>query len=100
MKRPLLREVALRLSLLALGLVLCVTANAAFSATPIKLASLAIGEPDDFREGLDEVEPRADLKTGAAKFPSLDTSRKGDPVVALRPSFETKLRGKVSQPGL
>lgn len=56
------------------------------------LATLAIGEPEDFKDAWDEVEPRADLKGDAAQFPIPDNSRKGDPALGLRPSFETRLR--------
>ena len=56
------------------------------------LASLAIGEAEDFKDAWDEVEPRADLKNGSAQFPVLDDSRKGDPALGLRPAFETRLR--------
>lgn len=61
------------------------------SAGVIKLASLAVGEPEDFKDSFDEVEPRADLKSDAAQFPILDDKRKGDPVLGLRPSFESRL---------
>ncbi len=95
-----MREVALFCSRLALGLFLSVVASAAYSQTPIILASLAIGEPDDLKMGWDEAEPRADLKAGAAQFPVLDSSRKGDPLVSLRPAFETNLRRYDASRGL
>jgi len=98
-----LREVALRWSRLAgaLGLVLGFIALSPVhgvaadgrARAPILLASLVIGEPEDFKEAFDEIEPRADLKSEAAQFPILDNSRKGDPILTLRPAFETRFRG-------
>ncbi len=60
----------------------------------VTLASLAIGEAEDLKSLPDEEEPRADLKRNASQFPVLDSSNKGDPVVGLRPTFDTKLRLK------
>ena len=62
----------------------------------VQRASLVIGGGSDFNTSPDEVEPRADLKRNAANFPSLDRSHKGDPVVGLRPTFDTRLRSKGS----
>ena len=77
---------------IALSSDLCGAADGRAPA-PLVLASLAIGEPEDFKEVWEEIEPRADLKSGAAQFPVIDDSRKGDPILGLRPSFETNLRG-------
>jgi hypothetical protein len=55
-------------------------------------ARLALGDADEFKRLPDEIEPRADLKRNARKFPILDRSRKGDPLVSLRPTFDTRLR--------
>ena len=63
-------------------------------ADALSLASLAIGEAEDLKAASDEVDPRADLKRDVTQFPTLDSSHKGDPVVGLRPTFDTKLRGK------
>ena len=63
-------------------------------ADAISLASLAIGEEEDLKAVSDEVEPRPDLKTNVSQFPTLDRSHQGDPVVGLRPTFDTRLRGK------
>lgn len=66
-----------------------------FSRLPtdaVTLATLAIGDAEDLRAVPDEEEPRADLKRNATQFPVLDSSNKGDPVVGLRPTFDTKLR--------
>ena len=62
-------------------------------ADAISLASLAIGEAEDLKVASDEVDPRADLKANVSQFPVLDRSHQGDPVVGLRPTFETRLRG-------
>ncbi len=58
-------------------------------------ASLVLGEPDEFKTLSSERDPRADLKRNARVFPQIDRSHKGDPIVGLRPTFDTKLR----QPG-
>lgn len=58
----------------------------------LRKASLVLGEADEFKRLPDEIEPRADLKHNARRFPALDRSRKGDPVVGLRPTFDTRLR--------
>jgi spore germination cell wall hydrolase CwlJ-like protein len=58
----------------------------------IQQASLALGSADDFKRVPDERQPRADLKHHAQAFPEIDRSHKGDPVVGLRPTFDTKLR--------
>ncbi len=58
-------------------------------------ASLTLGASGDFKRFANEREPRADLKHNARAFPEIDRSHKGDPVVGLRPTFDTKLR----QPG-
>lgn len=59
-------------------------------------ASLFVGEPEAFREKPDEIEPRIELKKAVKAFPTPDRSRKGDPVVGLRPTFDAKLRAKGS----
>jgi len=58
----------------------------------LRQASLALGEPPEFKRLADEIAPRADLKRNAQKFPAVDRSRKGDPIVGLRPTFDTHLR--------
>lgn len=55
-------------------------------------ARLALGDADEFKRLPDEIEPRADLKRNARRFPILDRSRKGDPLVSLRPTFDSRLR--------
>jgi spore germination cell wall hydrolase CwlJ-like protein len=58
----------------------------------IQQASLTLGAAADFKQVTDEREPRGDLKTNARLFPEIDRSHKGDPVVGLRPTFDTRLR--------
>ncbi|HYP58573.1 MAG TPA: cell wall hydrolase, partial [Beijerinckia sp.] len=41
----------------------------------------------------DEIEPRAELKRHAGAFPVIDRTHRGDPMVGLRPTFDTRLRG-------
>jgi hypothetical protein len=87
-----------------MGLVICVAANGVEAAPGgvrlaqppfrLHLSSLVIGEAEDLKAGMDEVDPRPDLKGDATQFPSPDTTRRGDPVVGLRPTFETRLLGE------
>jgi spore germination cell wall hydrolase CwlJ-like protein len=58
----------------------------------LREASLSIGGDEDFRRLPDEIEPRADLKRNAHLFPSIDRTHKGDPLVGLRPAFDSRLR--------
>jgi Cell Wall Hydrolase len=58
----------------------------------LQQASLTFGTSSDFKRLPDEVEPRADLKRHAGKFPEIDRSRRGDPLAGLRPAFDTRLR--------
>ena len=57
--------------------------------TPVKFD---LGQPDDFKQVTDEVEPRATLKPTPGPLPVVDRTRKGDPGIGLRPSFDTRLR--------
>lgn len=57
----------------------------------VQTANLAVGDPRELRQAPDEREPQVEIKPGARGFPEVDRSRKGDPVVAMRPSFETRL---------
>ena len=89
---------------LAFGLALCVAANGGQAApgraghapapSSLNLASLVIGEAEDLKAGLDEVDPRPDLKGDITQFPSPDTTHRGDPALGLRPTFESRLRGE------
>jgi spore germination cell wall hydrolase CwlJ-like protein len=62
----------------------------------IQLSRLTDGGPLDLHTLPDEREPHNELKPNATHFPEIDRSRKGDPVVAIRPTFETRLTGAVS----
>jgi hypothetical protein len=57
----------------------------------LREASLTIGSGEDFRRLPDEIEPRTDLKRNARLFPSIDRTHKGDPLVGLRPEFDSRL---------
>lgn len=57
----------------------------------VQSARLMVGAPDDLRSIPDESEPQVDLKPEAKNFPQVDRTRKGDPVVAMRPGFETRV---------
>ncbi|MGH6813545.1 MAG: cell wall hydrolase [Methylocella sp.] len=58
----------------------------------LREASLSIGDGEEFKRLPDEIEPRADLKRNARRFPVVDRSNKGDPLAGLRPAFDTRLR--------
>ena len=58
----------------------------------LREASLSIGGGEEFKRLPDEIEPRADLKRNARRFPEVDRSNKGDPLAGLRPAFDTRLR--------
>ncbi|ACB94506.1 cell wall hydrolase [Beijerinckia indica] len=65
----------------------------------LRQVSLELGEKQDFSEWADEIEPRPDLKrsgraSASKAMPVIDRSRKGDPLVGLRPTFDTQLRQK------
>jgi len=57
----------------------------------LREASLSIGTDEEFHRLPDEIEPRAILKRGAQLFPSIDRTHKGDPLVGLRPAFDSRL---------
>lgn len=59
----------------------------------VELTRLTEGGPFDLHSAPDEREPHIDLKPNATNFPQIDRSHKGDPVVAMRPSFDTRLHG-------
>lgn len=69
-----------------------------FAAPPddaVRLASLAVGDSQDFAKLPDEIEPRRDLKPHSRAFPETNRSGRGNPFIGLRPTFDTQLR----QPG-
>jgi hypothetical protein len=55
-------------------------------------ARLAVGSSDELRSLPDEREPRVDLKPDIAYFPEVDRTKKGDPIVGIRPTFDTRLK--------
>lgn len=55
-------------------------------------SSLSIGSGEDFRRLPDEIEPRAVMKRNAQLFPTVDRTHRGDPLVGLRPSFDSHLQ--------
>jgi spore germination cell wall hydrolase CwlJ-like protein len=57
----------------------------------VQSARLMVGAPDDLRSIPDEREPHVDLKPDVKHFPEVDRTHKGDPIVAMRPSFETRV---------
>jgi spore germination cell wall hydrolase CwlJ-like protein len=57
----------------------------------VQSARLMIGAPDDLRSIPDESEPHVELKPDVKHFPQVDRTHKGDPVVAMRPGFETRV---------
>ncbi len=65
----------------------------------INEARLVLGAPEEFTRFPDEIEPRAVFKRvmpGVVTHlkPDIDRSQKGDPLVGLRPTFDTQLRHK------
>lgn len=53
-------------------------------------ARLAVGATDELNAPPDEREPHVILKQNVQRFPEVDRTNKGDPVIVLRPSFETR----------
>lgn len=58
----------------------------------LRLAALQLGDKADLIATPDEIEPRKELKAGVKSFPLVDRSRRGDPVIGLRPTLDTRLR--------
>lgn len=59
----------------------------------LREARLSIGPSAEFHTIPDELNPRIALKPQPGHFPTAVRAKKGDPVVALRPSFVSKLKG-------
>lgn len=57
----------------------------------VQSARLMVGAPDDLRAIPDESEPHVDLKPDVKHFPEVDRTHKGDPVISMRPGFETRV---------
>ncbi len=55
-------------------------------------ASLIVGEASEFDQMPDEIEPRIVMKRNGAGAPDVDRTHKGDPLIGLRPSFDSELR--------
>jgi hypothetical protein len=63
---------------------------------PIVEARWTLGAPEDLSAVPDEIEPNAAVKQGQQNFPAIDRTRKGDPLVVLRPGFDARLRRPVA----
>ncbi len=63
----------------------------------MRMASLQTGSKADLNANPDEIEPRKDLKLGSLDLPEVDRSKRGDPIVELRPTLETSLRSYFSE---
>ena len=61
------------------------------SGSPFIEANLTLGGADELSEVDDGIEPRMDLKEAGAAFPSVDRTRKGDPVLGLKRGFSARL---------
>jgi spore germination cell wall hydrolase CwlJ-like protein len=57
----------------------------------LREARLSIGPAADLASLPEELTPRSELKPRPGHFPEIVRSTKGDPVVALRPSFESRI---------
>jgi hypothetical protein len=68
------------------------------AAALLREARYVVGERAELARGPDEITPRVELKTYAAKappppvFPVSEPAAKGDPFVGLRPTFDTRWR--------
>ncbi len=69
------------------------SAGAEPTSATVELARLSEGSILDLHALPDEREPHPDLKPNIRDFPAVDRTRKGDPVVAIRPSIDGRLRG-------
>lgn len=65
----------------------------------IQEARLVVGGVQENATDPDEREPHVDLKPDVKHFPQVDRRHKGDPVVGMRPGFETR-RNKPANLGL
>jgi spore germination cell wall hydrolase CwlJ-like protein len=57
----------------------------------VQSARLMVGAPDELRSIPDESEPHVELKPDVKNFPHVDRTHKGDPIVSMRPGFETRV---------
>ena len=65
---------------------------------PIAEARLVTGTASDLSSRPDEIEPRRELKPHLGPTPSVNRSGRGDPFIALRPTFDTRLRAPGALP--
>jgi spore germination cell wall hydrolase CwlJ-like protein len=61
------------------------------AAPSLEEASLVLGDASEFDQMTDEIDPRVVMKRGDAGAPVIDRTHKGDPLVGLRPSFDSEL---------
>jgi spore germination cell wall hydrolase CwlJ-like protein len=66
-------------------------------AARVEEARLILGDPEEFKTVPDEIEPRMAFKANRSFAvshapPDIDRSHKGDPVVGLRPTFDSQMR--------
>lgn len=59
---------------------------------PIRMASLMVGTPQKFVGPQDEIDPRIVLKRHAGAFPTINQKHRGNPIIDLRPTFDSLLR--------
>jgi hypothetical protein len=70
------------------------------SGSPFVEANLTLGGADELTEVDDGIEPRMDLKESRVTFPVVDRSRKGDPILGLRPGFSARtMRTRLASQG-
>jgi len=62
------------------------------SRARIETARLTETAPLELHDLPDEREPHADIKPRATAFPEVDRTRRGDPIVAIRPSLDGRSR--------
>lgn len=74
--------------------------DAASLANRVRTARLTVGELEDLHAPRDEREPHVALKPDVARFPEVDRTHKGDPLIAMRPSFETRAPDGADAPDL
>jgi spore germination cell wall hydrolase CwlJ-like protein len=56
----------------------------------VREARLSFDLPDETAALLASLPPRSDLKAGVAAYPAVDRTRKGDPIVTLRPTLSRR----------
>jgi spore germination cell wall hydrolase CwlJ-like protein len=56
----------------------------------VREAGLRFDLPDETEQLLMSLPPRSDLKAAVARYPAVDRTRKGDPIVTLRPTLSRR----------